>query len=125
MVTTVTNAGRDLILDSGVPNTLYTALSSTTPAADGTNVTEPSGNGYARESTTMGAASAGVRSNTNALSFVAAGGDWGSMTYSVTYTALTGGTPVSFAPLTAARNMVDTAQLDIAVGDLDISATSV
>ena len=115
----LTTGGKDVVLDSGVPNTLYVGLSSTTPAADGTNVTEPVGNGYARESITVGAAASQVRSNTNAFQFAASGGDWGSMTHSLFFAALTGGTALAFDDLTATRNMVDGATMDFGIGDVD------
>lgn len=108
-------------LDAAVPTTLYVGLSSTTPTATGTNVTEPSGNGYARAAVTMGAASGRNKANTTAAAFAASGGDWGTMTHAVFYTALTGGTFVGFDDLIAARNMVDGASIDIPIGDIDFN----
>lgn len=116
----LTNSGKDLVLDSGVPNTIYQGLSSTTPAADGSNVTEPSGNNYSRLSLTIGAASSQTRSNTNAVQHAASGGDWGTMTHSVYYTAASGGTAIAFDDLTASRNMVDGATMDFGIGDVDL-----
>ncbi|MDJ0792436.1 MAG: hypothetical protein QNJ71_11115 [Acidimicrobiia bacterium] len=114
------NSGKQITADSGLPSPLFHGLSSTTPNADGTNVTEPVGNGYARQSVTMGAADAsGLRESTTAHQFAAVGGDWGTMTYSVFYTALTAGTPVMFDDLNAARNMIDGATMDFAIGDVD------
>ena len=52
--------------------TVYIGLSSTTPAEDGTSVTEPSAGAYARVSTAAGdcaAAAAGANSNANAENF--------------------------------------------------------
>lgn len=115
----LTDAGANLVADSGYPDTIFVGLSSTTPVAGGTNVTEPSGNGYARISLTMGAAASRQRSNTNAVQFAASGGDWGTMTHSVFYTAITGGTFVSFDPLDSSRNMVDGATMDFAIGAKD------
>lgn len=118
----LTDAGANLVLDSGLPATVYQGLSSTTPNVNGTGVTEPSGNGYAREAVTLGAASGRQRSNTNATNFAAAGGDWGVMTYSVFYTASSGGTFISFDDLDSNRNMVDGAETDFAVGAIDFPA---
>lgn len=119
----LTTSGENIVNDTGVPNTLFQGLSTTTPAADGTNVTEPVGNGYARQSLTMGASSGGVRENTNASQFVATGGDWGVCTYSVYYTASTGGVAMGFDDLDAARNMVDGATIDFAIGAVDFEQT--
>ncbi len=118
-----TTAGSNLVLDTGLPNTVYVGLSSTLPTVGGTNVTEPIGNGYAREAATPGAAANGTRENTNALNFTAAGGDWGSQVYTVYYTALTGGTLIGWDDLDAARNMVDGAQIDMAIGAVDFNLT--
>ncbi len=115
------DAGRDVVMDSGLPSPLFIGLSSTTPNANGTGVTEPVGNGYARESLTMGASSGGVRENTNAVQFAAVGGDWGNMSHSVFYTAITGGTPIGFDDLDAVRNMIDGATMDFAIGAVDFA----
>jgi len=104
-----------------IPNTLYVGLSSTTPTESGTNVTEPSGNGYARIAITVGAASSQNRANTNAIQFAASGGDWGTMTHTVFYSAASGGDYWGFDDLTASRNMVDGATLDFAIGDIDFN----
>ena len=117
----LTTSGKDITLDSGLPNTLYVGLSSTTPAADGSNITEPTIGvaGYARKAITLGAAASNLRSNTGAIQFAASGGDWGTMTYSTYFLASTGGTAFAFDDLTAARNMVDGATMDMGIGAID------
>lgn len=64
------------------PTAIQVGLSSTTPNEDGTNITEPSGNGYARVSTTgsaWSAASGGVTSNASAVTFpTCTGAAWAS-----------------------------------------------
>lgn len=74
---------------------VYLGLSTTTPTESGdtiSNITEPSGNGYARklignyaQSETMmfGAASGGVISNSKQIQFDMATGSWGTCTYAV------------------------------------------
>ncbi len=115
----LTDSGKNLVLDSGLPNTIWQGLSTTTPDAAGANVTEPVGNGYVRLSLTMGAAAAAVRQNTNAVQHAASGGDWGTITNSVYYTANSGGTAIGFDDLDAPRNMVDGATMDFGVGAVD------
>ena len=117
------DAGRDVVMDSGLPSPLWQGLSSTTPNANGTNVTEPTGNNYARKSITMGASSGGVRQNTNTSQHVATGGNWGTMTHSVYYTAVSGGTAIGFDDLDAPRNMIDGATMDFAIGAVDFAQT--
>ena len=118
-----TNAGVDLCLDSGVPATIYQGLSSTTPTAAGANVTEPVGNGYARKATNLAAAASQQRASSNAQNHAAAGGDWGLMTHTVYFTALTGGTFIYFDDLDANRNMVDGAEMDFAIGAVVIGGS--
>lgn len=64
--------------DPAIPGKYYVGLSSTTPAADGTNITEPSGGGYARaEITSFTAPENGVVSNQASIDFAAATDSWG------------------------------------------------
>jgi len=75
-------------------STLYVGLSTADPGDDGSGLAEPSGNGYARVSTTSsdwGAASGGSKSNTSAITFPAATGNWGTITHVCLFDASTGG----------------------------------
>lgn len=101
---------------SGILGSCYIGLSTTTPAADGSNFTEPStSNGYARKligqyNTTstqlMGTPtfSAGVGTITNdyAIQFNEATATWNTITYFGLFTAATGGTPLVWGALTTA-----------------------
>lgn len=65
-------------------------LSTTTPADDGTNITEPSGGSYAQETltnngTNFPSASGGIKSNGTAITFTTATADWGIITHWVLY----------------------------------------
>lgn len=78
------------------PATLYIGLSTTAPANDGTNITEPTGNGYARvavpnDTTNWPTASGRGKTNANAITFPAATGSWGTVTHFVIYDAATAG----------------------------------
>jgi len=117
------NYGRDLVANSGLPGTLYVALSTTTPSADGSGVTEPSGGGYARLAVTMGAASGrdGLRENTGAIQFAPSGADWGSINTAVLYDALSGGNAVAYdEDIGGPFNLVDGSTLDFGIGDIDV-----
>ena len=107
----------------GFPATLHVGLSTTTPANDGTNATEPVGNAYARVAVPAATwdpstvASPAVKVNGTAVTFPqASGGSWGNITHLVYYNALTAGTVVGFAALTAARQIDDGDTLNFAVG---------
>lgn len=88
------------------PTAVWLALSTTTPTKTGTNVTEPSGNGYARKQLTSAqvdsAASSATQNNTE-KAFDEATGSWGTVTHVVLYTAVTGGTFLGFKALDASR----------------------
>jgi len=88
---------------------VYLGLSTTTPTADGSNVTEPVGNGYARVllgntsqalTQKMNAADDGEITNKEIIYFPEATGAWGSCTHLCFYIAVSGGTPFAFGALT-------------------------
>ena len=130
----------NLILDmvfSGVTNTspasYFIGLSSTTPANDGTNVTEPSGDGYARvevvnNATNFPAASARAKSNGTAIEFPVATGDWAAganMTHFVIYDASVSGNFVGWGALNTPTAVLSGNQATFAVGALDITSSGV
>lgn len=107
--------------------TAYLALSSTTPTAAGTNVTEPSGGSYARVATsgaTWGTAAAGSLTTANAITFTAATADWvagANLTYGLLYDAVTAGNLIGFGVLTVAKNVLNGDTASIAAGQLTIT----
>lgn len=112
--------------DYARPATLYIGLSTTTIADDGTNITEPSGNGYARvavtnNATNWPAASAGAKSNGTPITFPAATGSWGTITDFFISDADTGGNILAFGALAAAQAVASGETINFAVGALDIS----
>ena len=85
------------------PANLYWALSTTVIASDGTNLTEPSGNGYARLAIAAGSswATASGRQITNAVDFVypEATGSWGNIVNFAGMSASSGGVVKVFGAL--------------------------
>lgn len=81
--------------------TLYVGLSTTTPAEDGTNFTEPaSASGYARAaitntksywSTAAQTSTSGEVHNLSTITFGVSSGNWGTITHGGLFDALTGG----------------------------------
>lgn len=66
------------------PTTLYFGLSTTAPAEDGTNITEPVGNAYARVTKTNDLTnfpSANPKLNGTDITFPEATGSWGTVTH--------------------------------------------
>lgn len=109
------------------PATIYVGLSTTTPADDGTNVTEPSGAAaYARVAVTNNgtkwpAASGGAKANGEAITFPTATGDWGTVTHFILMDADTNGNMLGWGELTASREIITGDVPSFAAGDLDIT----
>ncbi len=104
----------------------YMALSTTTINADGTGITEPSGNGYERamvgygtQSYTqkMGTPSSGTVTNTDIIFFPEATGDWGEIVAFALYSAQTGGTMYVYGDVTPDS---DDADATLEPGDGDV-----
>lgn len=103
----------------------YLALSSTEPQKDGTGVTEPSGNGYARvqlgSSYFPNASNCSV-SNNNEIHFNEATAAWdGSYQYACIYTSKTGGTLQAWGKLQNAITVAANTVPLIRVGQFTIS----
>jgi hypothetical protein len=111
------------------PATLYFGLSSTTPAEDGTNVTEPSSGSYARvavtnNATNFPAATGGAKANGTAITWPQASGDWlagADLTYVVVYDASTSGNLLAFGALSVAKPVLSGDTASIGVGDFDVT----
>lgn len=106
---------------------LHVGLSTTTPAEDGTNFTEPVGNGYARVSkpraATDWAAASGaapaVASNATAVTFpTAAGGSWGTVAHFGLFSAATAGTLYFWGALGTSKTIGDGDTASFAIGAL-------
>lgn len=121
----------------------YLALSSTLPNRNGSNVNEPSGNGYERKllgssSQTRYMSSAtevfdpetGLSTNTVASSnnqeihFNEATGDWGTLGYFAIYSSKTGGTMLYSGTLTAEISPSVGHVVTIGVGELTITLSA-
>lgn len=109
---------------------VYVGLSTTEPNADGTNVTEPVGNGYARvllghsgQSMTqkMGTVANGHVENDEIIYFPEATGSWGTITHFCIFDRASGGNLLAFgalnSPITPTANTIPI----IRVGELDLS----
>ena len=113
--------------------TIYVGLSSTTPAQDGSSVTEPSGAAYARVSTASSdwtaatAADPSVVTNANPIDFATATADWASgsdLTHLVLFDAATSGNLLGFGALTTAKPVLDGDTASFAAGDLQVDIGS-
>lgn len=110
--------------------TIYVGLSSTTPTETGTNVTEPSGSGYARVTTAPAdwnaatSADPSLIDNLNAITFPTASGNWvasANLTHFVLYDAATVGNFLGFGALTVAKPVLSGDTASFATGALDVT----
>lgn len=116
----------DHVFDTGAytPPTVYVALSTTEPADDGSNVSEPS-DGYARVAhSSWDAASSRLTENTGVITFPQASGDWGTITHYALYDALTDGDMLGAGALSVSKNVVSGNTPTIADGEIEISFNS-
>ena len=108
------------------PVATYIGLSSTTPTKTGTNVTEPSGNGYARSEVTgvqWDSAASGATANNAEESLGTATADWlsaANLTHMVIYTAVTAGTFIGSKALTVAKPVTNGDVAKFPIGDIDL-----
>lgn len=110
--------------------TAYVGLSTTAPTAMGENVTEPSGNGYARVmlgnynqnyTQKMGNPASGAISNSEIIYYPEATGSWGTITHFCIYDAQTDGNLLAYGALTTSITPTANTIPIIRVGELDIS----
>jgi len=104
------------------PTAWYVALYTAAPSDSGGG-TEVSGNGYARESVTFDAAATpgGTTSNTGAVSFTAAGGNWGTITHVGIFDASTSGNLLWHGAMSASKTINDGDTLEFAIGNIDLT----
>ena len=101
------------------PSAVYLGLLSAVPT-DSTSGTELSGNGYARQSLTFAAPSAGAASTSASVTFTASGGNW-TRAYAVgIYDASTAGNLLFYKPI-AGKLVKDGETLTIDSGALTVT----
>ncbi len=106
------------------PPTIYVALSTSDPSDDASELTEPTGNAYARVETSASdwnAATNGSLDNANDIIFPKATGCWGTITHFVLFDAASGGNMLAHGVLSQSK-AVDSSHTPIfETGDLNIS----
>lgn len=108
------------------PTPIFVGLSTTTITDAGGNITEPSGNAYARVSVTNNAAnwpaaSGGSKSNGTTITFPAATGSWGTITDFFISDASSGGNILAYGALTAGKAIANGDTASFAIGDIVIT----
>ena len=107
--------------------TVFVGLSTTSPAEDGTNITEPTGGSYARVATTgatWAAAANGATSNAAAITFATASADWASgsnFTNVVLYDAVSGGNFLAYGTISTPKPVLNGDTASFAIGNITIT----
>jgi hypothetical protein len=107
-----------------MPANMYLVASTTTISADGTGITEPSGNGYARRevlASELDAAAAGSAANNADLEFAEATGSWGDITDIALMDASSGGNLLMFDALPSSKTIGANDVLRVKSGQLTAS----
>jgi hypothetical protein len=104
------------------PTAWYVALYTGAPSDSGGG-TEVSGSGYARQAVTFAAATsgAGTTSNTNAQTFTASGGAFGTVTHIGILDASSGGNLLWHGAMTASKTIADGDTLEFSIGNIDLT----
>lgn len=102
------------------PSTRHLALHTADPGETGATG-ELSGNGYARQAVTFGAAASGATSNTSTHTFTASGGSWGTVTHFSIWDASTSGNCLYVGALSTSRTIGDGESGTVAAGDIDVT----
>jgi len=106
------------------PSYIYVALSTADPGEDGSGLSEPSGNGYARVQTSgsdWNNASGGHIDNAVDIEFPEATGDWGTITHFALLDADTGGNLLAYGSLSQSKTIGSGDTAKFKAGDLDIT----
>ena len=104
-----------------MPTTVYMALYTAAPS-DAGGGTEISGNNYARQALSFGAAASGSAANDAAITFTCTGGDWGTVTHFGIFDAASAGNLLVHGVLTASREILDGDEQVFAIGDVTVGA---
>ncbi len=109
---------------SYTPPTIYVGLSTADPTDDGSELAEPSGNGYVRTQTSASdwnVASNGSLDNASDITFAQATGSWGTITHFALFDAATAGNMLAHGVLSQSKTIGNSDTARFQAGDLDIS----
>ena len=101
------------------PTAWYIGLFTAAPGEAGGG-TEISGNAYVREAVTF-SVTGDTATNTAAIEWPVATGNWGTITHVAVFDASTGGNQIAYAALTASKVIATGDVIRIPAGDLDIT----
>ena len=104
------------------PTAWYVSLHTSAPTDAAPSTGELSGNGYARQSVSFGAASGGIVSNSADITFGPnTTAPWGTVTHCAVWDAVSAGNCLMHGALSSSVAIAVNDSLKIAAGDLDLS----
>ncbi len=109
---------------SYTPPTIYVGLSTADPLDNGSGLSEPNGNGYARVATSGASwttSSGGSLSNAGDITFPQATGSWGTLTHFALFDAASAGNMLAHGTLSQSKTITSGDTAKFAAGDLDVS----
>jgi hypothetical protein len=109
---------------SYTPPTIYVGLSTAEPTDDGSGLSEPSGNGYARVQTSASdwnAAANGSLDNAGSIIFAQASGNWATITHFALFDAATAGNMLAYGQLSQPTSISQSDTARFEAGGLQIS----
>ncbi|MGB2787845.1 MAG: hypothetical protein WBC13_00785 [Dokdonella sp.] len=104
--------------------TVYLALSTANPTDDGSGMAEPSGNGYARQAITFGAAASRRVTQSGVVTFPIATGAWGTVTHWAVFDASTAGNMLAHGDWSVAKSIVANNTPSAASGEVWIEVSA-
>lgn len=126
MAGSLSDAGENAALDALVSSTHYLALCTTAPTDSALGTELAAGNGYARQSVSWAAASAGSKATNAAITFGPFTTDFGNVTHLMLMDAASGGTAANmkfYWTADAAKDPANGDSITIASGALSMSLT--
>lgn len=104
--------------------TIYVGLSTANPTDDGSGLAEPSGNAYARQAITLGAAASRRVTLSATVTFPQATGAWGTVTHWAIFDASTAGNMLAHGALNPAKSVVANNTPSLASGEVYVEVTA-
>lgn len=106
------------------PPAIFLGLSTANPGEDGSGLSEPVGNGYARVQTVAtdwNEADGGLLNNAAPIAFNAATGDWPTVTHFALFDAASGGNMLAYGVLNQAKTVNSADRAEFPAGDLNVT----
>jgi len=103
--------------------TLYLGLFTANPGNTGSQTSEVTGGGYARQSITFSSISSGSTSNSSAIIFPTSTASWGTITYFAVLDSLTNGNMLFYVAVPTSRTIASGQVLTVNINGITITVS--